>query len=66
MDREFKWLEKRVQESSGPIVLCHNDPHGSNMRVGWYLNTLTPTHGAILRKLDKILIYAIRLNCFGT
>ena len=34
MNREFKWLEERVRASSGPIVLCHNDPHGNNMRVG--------------------------------
>jgi len=48
MDREFKWLEKRVRESSGPIVLCHNDPHGSNMRVdGNFMNPDPETYTLI-------------------
>ena len=34
MNREFRWLEKRVRTLKDSIVLCHNDPHGGNQRVG--------------------------------
>ena len=34
MNREFRWLEKRVRTLKDSIVLSHNDPHGGNQRVG--------------------------------